>query len=356
MPKSQERVIFLDVLRVLATIGVVVIHVTAHVWNEIDILSTHSFVFNAWDSFVRWSVPIFVMISGCLFLNPQKQIETKKLYTKNILRIITAFVFWSAIYTVEQAVLSNESSTSNIIGNFIRGPGHFWFLLLIIALYMFVPILRKLCESESVMKYFLLLSLIFNIVLYTAVKLLPEVLSDGHIKDLLVAVAGHYDSMHLGLISGYTFYFVAGYYLFTHDLPKKVRIALYICAVICVIPIFLLTHYHSVMADKVSDIFYDNRSVAVAVQTVAVFVFVKNIKFNLKEKSTKILLKLSKYSFGVYLVHMFILDVLKLAFNFTPASLNPFLSVPLFIVIVFIISTIISACLNKIPILNKYVV
>ncbi len=68
-----------------------ILHISAQNWCEIDIASFKWQVFNFFDSIVRWAVPIFVMISGALFLGRNSNIE--KLYKKNILRIITFFLF-----------------------------------------------------------------------------------------------------------------------------------------------------------------------------------------------------------------------------------------------------------------------
>ncbi|MBR4445084.1 MAG: acyltransferase family protein [Solobacterium sp.] len=87
-----------DVLRVAATIAVILLHVSAQNWHSTDIHSFEWCVFTIYDGLVRWGVPIFTMISGAIFLN--RDIPIKKIYTKHILRIITAFIFWSAIYAL----------------------------------------------------------------------------------------------------------------------------------------------------------------------------------------------------------------------------------------------------------------
>ena len=51
-----------------------------------------------------WSVLTFTAISGAVMLN-RAEIDIRKLYTHNILRIVKAFLFWSAIYAVYSHVL-----------------------------------------------------------------------------------------------------------------------------------------------------------------------------------------------------------------------------------------------------------
>ena len=94
----NSRKYYLDYLRVSATFAVMSLHIAADNWLNAGVRSFEWQVFNFYDSLVRFGVPVFVMISGALFLNPDKYIPVKKLYTKYIFRIAAAFVFWSFLY------------------------------------------------------------------------------------------------------------------------------------------------------------------------------------------------------------------------------------------------------------------
>lgn len=85
----MERKIYCDYLRLVATFSVVVLHVSAWNWYSTDVNSLEWQSFNFYDSVVRWAVPIFVMISGSLFLS--REIPVKKIYSKYILRMAVAF-------------------------------------------------------------------------------------------------------------------------------------------------------------------------------------------------------------------------------------------------------------------------
>lgn len=88
--------------------------------------------------------------------------------------------------------------------------------------------------------------------------------------------------------------------------------------------------------------------------SVAVFVWFKyNAKGN--DKLNKIIIKLSKYSFGAFLVHIFIIQVLH-SFGIHSASFHPVLSVPAITLSTTIVSYLISLVLNKIPVIKKYIV
>ena len=84
-----QRTIYFDYLRVLATFAVMILHISAQNWGACDVQSFDWQVFNFFDSIVRWSVPIFVMISGALFLN--RDIPLKKIYTSAKRRKVSHF-------------------------------------------------------------------------------------------------------------------------------------------------------------------------------------------------------------------------------------------------------------------------
>ena len=84
---NRQRVCCFDLLRVISIFFVIVIHVTSVAPRACDTM-TGAWMANALiNSISRWSVPVFFMVSGALFLDPNKQLSIKKLYTKNILRI-----------------------------------------------------------------------------------------------------------------------------------------------------------------------------------------------------------------------------------------------------------------------------
>ena len=69
MEQTQpQRIAYFDVLRILATFAVIVLHLSAQHWADTDVYSRAWQAFNLYDSAVRWAVPVFVMISGSVSL------------------------------------------------------------------------------------------------------------------------------------------------------------------------------------------------------------------------------------------------------------------------------------------------
>ena len=70
--KTNGRILYFDFLRIFATLAVMVLHVAAQNWYSTSVSSFEWQTFNFFNSIVRWGVPIFVMISGALFLNERE--------------------------------------------------------------------------------------------------------------------------------------------------------------------------------------------------------------------------------------------------------------------------------------------
>ena len=89
-------------------------------------------------------------------------ISIKKIYSKYIFKILTAFIFWSFVYAVIDSVKARKVLV--FFANFARGHYHMWFLFMIVPIMkkrmlqtvFFTKILRSilLAESTAVFVYF----------------------------------------------------------------------------------------------------------------------------------------------------------------------------------------------------------
>ena len=126
---TGKRVYYFDYLRVLAMLCVMVLHCACRYWDAVDV-NTHSFMaMNIYQGLVRWGVPVFMMISGALFLN--REVPVSKLYSKYILRMVTAFAVWTVFY----AFVSKEGEGS-LAMRLLKGHYHMWYIYIIILLYI----------------------------------------------------------------------------------------------------------------------------------------------------------------------------------------------------------------------------
>ena len=346
---GSQRVACYDVLRVAATFAVVALHLSAQHWADTDIYSTAWQAFNLYDSLVRWTVPVFVMISGVFFLAGTQSL--RQILRKNVLRIVTAFVFWSALYAA-YAYFFNKCALSTAVTLFFSGHYHMWFLFMIVGLYLIVPLLRPIVQNETLTRYFLLLALVFTFLL-PQLALFCSFVSPRVSTVITTVIMYTYCYFPLG----FTVYFVGGYYLSRREFSRREEIILYCIGVAGLLFSIFAPVIHAKAQGAPSGIFYNYNSINVLFTSVPIFVFAKqHLNFpHIGERAYAILRKLSKYSFGVYLVHPMVIELLQ-HFGIDTFFCNAFFSVPLLAVFVFAVSTAISALLSRVPIVNKYFV
>lgn len=348
---EQKRIYYFDKLKIFAAIAVIMIHVSAQKWYSAKLMSTEWMLFTVLDAVSRWAVPIFIMISGSLFLSRERGI--RHILKNNFLRIITAFVFWSALYVAADALQGKEMTFAEGFKDFAGGHYHLWYLFTIAALYLIVPFLRKIIESEKLMKYLLIVSFVFSIVLPFAIGILSVYSKYWH--TVVNTVSG---KINLSFVRGYLFYFVFGYWLSQKEISKKMRIIAYISGFAGAASIVTFTALASFHTGKANTVFLNNYTFGCVLESAALFISFKynGDKRTPSERGGKIIRTLSKYTFGVYLCHVMVLEFISKTLHFDTLSMNPFLSVPLLVFVVGTASLIITAILNQIPVIKKYIV
>ena len=345
---SSKRILYFDYLRIFATLAVMILHISAQKWYSTSVTSFQWQTFNFFDSIVRWSVPIFVMISGALFLDGDKSIS--EIYKKNILRIITAFIFWSVLYAFVN--LAQGSGIVSTCKQVITGHYHMWFLFMIVGLYMIIPLVKKIVESQALAKYFLALASVFAFIIPQAIAIVSIFNKTiGNTANTII------QKINFHFTLGYTCYFILGYYLSKVDISKKMRCIIYILSILGFTSTILISSFISIYISSPSTVMYGNFTLNVMLESLGVFVFFKyNVGINISERMQTTITKLSKFSFGAYLVHAMVIEQLNNILGLNTMSFNPIFSIIVITLITFVISFVISFICNNIPLLHKYIV
>lgn len=345
---TRERELYFDILRVVSIFSVVLLHVATFKINDYSVMSKDWLVLTFFSSAARFAVPVFVMISGALFLSRDGEGIPKK----NIIRLVTAFAFWSAYYAI---VVFWQSRDINLaIVSFLKGHAHLWFIIMILGLYLLLPFFRTIVSSKKLMRYFLLLWFIFSI-------LVPEIrrvlsFHQGVPNTISQILQYYIDNSHIHFPIGFSGFFVLGYYLHTTQISKKIRLCLYVLGAAAAIGTTALTAGASRYYNEFSYVFSNSNTVCIVLQSVGLFVLVKYLCSRKPNAKSKLIYHLSKYSFGVYLVHGTVIEMLDVFCNINAEIMNPIISVPIVAAIVLLISITVSCVLNHIPVLNKYIV
>jgi surface polysaccharide O-acyltransferase-like enzyme len=91
-----------DMIRILGTVAVVFGHVSDMIFFSHQPYNapgtTDWNVALVWDSFARWAVPIYVMLSGALLLDTDRAESPSVFYRKRLARLGVPLVFWSFFF------------------------------------------------------------------------------------------------------------------------------------------------------------------------------------------------------------------------------------------------------------------
>lgn len=347
LDRQKERTVYFDYLRVFATLSVMILHTSAQNWYTTNVNHIEWQTFNFFDSIMRWGVPIFVMISGSLFLN--RDVPLKKIYSKYILRMAISFFVWSVIYA-----LCMDADIVDKLVAIVQGHYHMWFILMIIGLYMCMSFIKPIVNSDERIRYFLLLAFLFAFVVPEFVTLANDFGNEIVVKGMTV-FESDVDSMNMHIVLGYVSYFVLGYYFNKIDLEKWQRIIVYILGVFGFAFTIIVDLIVALKTQIPCSNYYGYFTVNVLFEAMAVFTWCKYHTFN-HNKLNMFIQKLSKYSFGAYLVHALVIEQLNIRMGLNTLSFNPTISVIIISAITFILAFGISAILNHIPVIKKYLV
>ena len=89
----KKRIVYFDVLKVITCFMVIMIHVISRTWYVLDLKSSEFTFLTILDSICRCAVSIYLMISGAIFLNEDKNIKIKDMFRKYILNIFLIYLF-----------------------------------------------------------------------------------------------------------------------------------------------------------------------------------------------------------------------------------------------------------------------
>lgn len=357
--QKKENLFWIDFIRVIASFGVITIHVAADVITEWGAVPA-SWWWSAhiYDSLVRGCVPIFIMISGALLL-PSKE-SLSDFFRKRFYRVIIPFMVWTAIYLLWKKWLlipdlTLEDALRRAAGNNVHF--HLWFLYILVGLYLVTPVFRFFCQqaSRKEILYFIILWFAMTSFLPMAQKFADKFWHTNFYLKIPIEPA-----------QGFIGYFVLGYFLRVYAESKWIFPA----AVTWLVSLGLCfggTYALAAHFKRYDGMLYDNLAPNVVFYAGAFFVlmmFWGNVIASSAESGTwqsrcnDVILGLSKASFGIYLIHPVFLDVLiqgRWGFVLTGKMSHPAWAIPTTTVVVFILSFFTVWIIQKIPYLKKIV-
>lgn len=337
----------IDLLKCIAVARVITVHTSAYGFaSPVASMNWLSGLF--WGSLARGSVPIFLMCSGALLLDPEYGFDIRRFYTKNMVRIVAALFFWAAVYKIFRLSIAGGLTAANLAAAFkdlllFRHEGHLYYLHVILLVYALLPITRLFVRyaDDRLMVYALALWYVLGIVYPTVRPFWPFSLLSGIPAQWMLNMT----------------YSAVGYTLLGYRLKKRgpVKRQLYwVFVVIGFLAIFIVTYTMSVRNGSLYTHFFEGMTVPVSLLAIGIYGIGICAAPVRSGKWKKRLRFGSKASFCVYLAHIIVLDLLFVYFK--NIELSYFLLIPVLVVLNGLLCCVIYAILNKIPFCRKYLI
>lgn len=325
------RIFYFDLLRCIAALAVVVIHVLGpyrDLVGQID--EVQWIVAIGLNGVSRWAVPVFLLISGALFVGDPREFEIKYYVKRRLLKVLIPFMVWSLFYawlsgcnaygfrwTVMKETLSNALHEATYY--------HLGFFYYFIPLYFFAPFFQWLVKhdrQEWLWGY-------VGIWLFTCTAFLFHI--DG---------IWHYQ---LWLYSGYL---PLGYLLAYRTSGSRSEaliagtIAL-VCALMTAYEVIQLCLDHGEYTIKR---WLSYKTINVIIVASGLFIFTKYIADRIPESSKQIVEFVSKFSLGIYILHPLILWPMQ---TFEWYHVHSVLTIPLWVIISYVSALALSWLLSR---------
>lgn len=299
---SSNKIINIEVLRVLAVIAVILIHMSMGHFYDKGLMNNDYpawIMNNVYYTATRFCVPVFFIIAAYIAFN-NKSYST---WTDKIIRIGLPYLAWSIIYfwynssgPIDVLELVKKTFTSNT-------SFHLWFIPPFLGFVILLPAIRKIFGTDEDKKQFrhvFVILFIFSIILPSLITGINYV-DDGY-KFL-------YGLNNYGLtISGLLLYAFAFPFM-NHKMRPVVGLAIY------VLLIALNLVINITVSDKLSkpnESFYGYNSALVFISSFVFFNIIMSIDFSrLRPFASKTIYAIGHCTFGIYLVHWLVFMVLK---------------------------------------------
>ena len=274
-----KRVVCFDALNVLACLSVIAMHCNGavHVFADTYVWRQSLLV----DVLAYWAVPVFIMLSGATLMRYRERYTTKEFLRRRFLKTGIPLVVWTAVFYVYYRAEGTITWTG-------------WRALLNSLInFTIVPVYLGIASCS----------------------VLPFVSSALQLT--------YWGNFAFPMLGGYLIFAVLGYLLYTTELSLWQRIVLYALGAFGAVVRYFHTAIASVQEGAINKLTWEHQNWPTVLLAAAVFVFVKYAcRYPLfqREKFVRLVKWLSGASFGIYLIHVFIMEQITYRFSINTLS------------------------------------
>lgn len=337
---KEDRIRWISMAQVSACFAVVMLHCNGVFWQFPTgrLWYTSNFI----ECFFYWAVPVFFMISGATLLDYQDRYSTSTFLKKRLLRIAVPFVAWSCIgiiYSVHFEGLE-ISGWKEILDGVVNTKfvSVYWYFIPLIGVYLCMPFAAAIAKENKVKVYFysLIVGFLFTSVIPTFCKVMSIPFNAAIIPTAF---------------NGYIWYTFVGYLIQNFQIPYKFRKILYVLGIVGFAVQFFGTDVLSQRIGSIDSTFKGYLNFPAVLQSIAVMVLFRYLPYDKLNKNVIHLIdEVSKRTFGVYLMHIYLVWQLPKILHVDPASIY-FRTIGA--VGIFFVCVLLCWLVSRIPVLNK---
>lgn len=334
---NKTRVNQYDLLKIMSTIAVIVIHVSGYCIQEQATVEKLAVYLNV---FSRYAVPCFLMISGALILSNDKNADYRFYYRKVGKNIGIPTIIFSVIYVVYSLIVkwirlrTNGEGDTNLLGpiiNMIKGEPfyHMWYLYRMIGVYVLIPIVIKV-KKEIGEKNFDWVSCIFLI-----------------LASFSVWTSTHKLNWDIGLSFCYLGYPMIGYTIYkkTSNQKKKYKVIIWIMFSLILLWLIGYVRYQQIIKGNMSSITEEMLigpySPGIVLASASLFIGISLLPIKVDFS------KLSSLTFYIYLFHAIVWAFILPILNKIQMGITTWWMIPISTIFVFVISCICAVIYKK---------
>ncbi len=357
--QTPRRLVWADLVRVVAICGVVLIHASAQTLLSRRAAVAHPdwwWAAHLYDAFARPAVPLFVMVSGALLLDPRREAAPGAFLRRRLPRLLVPLLFWSLLYLAWNVRYHEVrlGGALDIAKAILAGPvyTHLWFLYMLLGLYLLTPVLQPYLRAASRGNQLYLGGLWF-----TAVAAVPMLARPPF--ELKVGIQFEGVTAFLG-------YFVLGRTL-AEAIPRlRSRALLPLAAAawaagyaVTVMGTYALTRPQGW---KLDETYYALQAPNIVLMSLGAYVLLIRAGLALRHAGPwcgQLLAGLGRLAFGVYLLHLMVVEKIhwgalgwRLA---VPSPVHPALTIPATAVLALGASAAATAGLLRVPLARRLV-
>lgn len=346
----QQRDTGIDLCRIFACFSLLPFHYCTY--GQLGASEAYLYSGEIVKTLFGFHVPLFLMISGALFMG-RDQIDIKRLYTRNILKLVYVYIFWSVIYSIFDVILNYQNITDIknlviwIVMDIRDSHYHLWYLPMIIGIYILIPIMHSAFgggKNREVLKYAVTVFAVFGVVIYTLL-LIPVGVDTYEIM---------LKKIDVGTFAGWMGFFLTGYYLYSvrFDLKTKTMRNCIIASAISIV-VTVIANLGKVDTEGINSYLSYFSLPCVIVECTLFLLFVRGNYDSLRRK--EFIGRLADCMLGVYCMHDLVMSLVHMIFSFIPDGLF-IIRLIIVTVISFILCTAIVMGLRKSIIMKRIAV